>query len=322
MNADSDKILLYANDSALEETIILFQKHDGEFFGFIFSNHSSKFQQPKINAKETLRAFFIIDMKFKENDFLSLAERLALCNSKVKVGYYYPSNNSIKLQETFMQWLNPATKKKRCITDRYSKPLQVLFFGDSLVISFTWSFNMNLNREYFLDVDNFGKVSSGLVVSNFYNWDNEIKKILEAKKYDLAVFLIGANDDKGINIRDIFFPFGSKEWKILYEAKYNAILVQLIEKRIVPIIVTLPPVQSKILNQKYLVLNQIYRAVAEKYNFQLLDLPKFLGDRDQNFIPYLQFRDKKSIMRVDDGVHFTKLGAELMSQKLLELIYQ
>lgn len=322
MNADSEKILLYANDSAIGESLNTFLKFNEEFFGFIFSNHSSKFQQPKINVNESLRAFFIIDMKFKENDFLYLAERLALCNFNVKIGYNYSNNEANKLHENFTQWLNKASKKKSCNTDRYDKPLQVLFFGDSLVISFTWIFNANLNQKYFLDVDNFGKVSSGLVVSNFYNWNTEIEKILRAKKYDLAVFLIGANDDKGISIQDIFFPFGSKEWKILYAAKYNSILAQLVEKKIVPILVTLPPVQSKILNQKYLVLNQIYRAVAEKYNFQLLDLPKFLGDQDENFIAYMQFRDKKSLMRVDDGVHFTKLGAELMSKKLLELIYQ
>jgi lysophospholipase L1-like esterase len=322
LNADPDKILLFAGNAEIKDTLTLFQKHSQEFYGFIFANDSSKINQTFLNQPESIKAFFIVDMKQKENPFLVYAERLALCNSNVKIGYNYSNSDSILLKEKFLQWLNSNTSKKSCNSNRYAKPLRILFFGDSLVISFTWIFNANLNPEYFLEVDNFGKVSSGLVVSNFYNWNNEIKKILHTKKYDLAVFLIGANDDKGISIQDIFFPFGSKEWKILYEAKYNSMIAQLIENKIVPILVTLPPVQSKLLNQKYSVLNQIFRSVSEKYNFPFLDLPKFLGDRDQNFVSSLSFRDKKSLMRVDDGVHFTKLGAELMSQKLLELIYQ
>lgn len=322
LRVDSKKILIYATDSNIKDILNTFQKTGGDDFGFIFENKNIKFIPPEIIFEKLPKIFFLIDMRFKENEFLTFAERLALCNSQVQIGYYYSKMSSEINTSKFHIWLQGKTIIKKCNIKELAKPRKILFFGDSLVISFSWIFTEKLKDYYLLEYDNFGKVSSGLVVSKFYNWEIELGKILSVNKYDLAILFIGANDDKGISIQDIFFPFGSREWKILYAAKVKAILSQLLEKKIVPIIVTLPTVQSKLLNEKYTIINEIFRSIAENYGFKILDLSKFLGDGKGSFVSQLPFRDKLTLMRVEDGVHFTKKGAELMSQRLLELIFK
>ncbi len=253
--------------------------------------------------------YFILNEKSKLNDF---AERNSYCNSFTKLDYFKEFQNF-----DFGNWLN---KKNKINTNKIkTKTLDLLFFGDSLSISFVWNFTNQFNEDYHFKVDNFGKVSSGLVISTF-DWNKEIDKYLD-KNYNEAFILIGANDDQKIIHGFEIFSLGDENWNFEYSYRLKKLISKLKEKQIEPNFILLPTVRDKNRNLRYTKINSVIKKLCNEEKISCFEIDEFIGIKNQNYSETSIYRGKILPMRQADGIHLIPNSSKKISIPILKKIF-
>ncbi len=99
----------------------------------------------------------------------------------------------------------------------YGRKKRVLLVGDSMMMEGLGpTLHHRLRKRDNLDVHREGKYSSGLSRPDFYNWFENLPKMLEQYQPDLLIVSLGANDTQDIVIDKKRYFIDTKEWAELY----------------------------------------------------------------------------------------------------------
>ncbi|MDX1960808.1 MAG: DUF459 domain-containing protein [Leptospiraceae bacterium] len=218
----------------------------------------------------------------------------------------------------FCKSFESKTKK-----DLKNSPRKILFIGDSLVISFLWGFDKEFNQKNSILAENYGKVSSSLVYPKFYDWHKNLKDFLAKKKYDYAIIMIGANDDKGILDGNNFFSFKTEAWVKVYRELVRELIKILLDNQIKVFWVSLPPMGgSKKFQENMQFINRIAYSVYLEEDIEFIHSEEVLGNEVGEFTTYKILNGKKIPLRQEDRIHLlvpaAKLLTEFIFQKILE----
>ena len=86
---------------------------------------------------------------------------------------------------------------------------EILFIGDSHVEGMHQYFDSNIYS--------YGVRSSGLCRPDFYNWDYQLKKLIDKVHPKVVYILLGTNDNQSIRTQYGSFSFMSDKWKQYYK---------------------------------------------------------------------------------------------------------
>ena len=78
------------------------------------------------------------------------------------------------------------------------EPLRVQVFGDSQGYNIGYELKSATADNPLIDADFDAKVSSGLARPDFYNWPARVQESLVRNDADVAVIMVGANDDQSL----------------------------------------------------------------------------------------------------------------------------
>lgn len=265
-------------------------------------------------------------------DTLDIAQRLELCGGNVRKTVY-PKNSHDAWTETyqnpaFMEWLLSQKKKKQETENgngfSSSNPLKVLAVGDSLGVSFVWSFNEKFNKNHNIVFLNRSKVSSGLCHIQFYNWPAELEKILEKEKFHAGIVFMGANDTQSLLKEDgKSVPFRTDEWKKIYKERVLK-MADVFERHNLKVYwYGLPPMEPKRYHSEAMfVTARIEEASQESGKFLFIPSTFVLGDKKGNFTKTMHLSGRNEIIRADDGIHLSFTAANMLRDRLLQEIYK
>lgn len=157
--------------------------------------------------------------------------------------------------------------------------------------------------------------SSGLVNTRFYDWNDNVRKLLATGvKPDIALMMLGSNDAQDIVDGSNRHKPRSDEWAKIYKSRIEAIVKQFREKNIPLLWVGMPIMRGERLSGEMLSFNEIYRDTVQRAGGAYVDIwEAFVDDRNRFslFGPDLNGQIVK--LRTGDGVHFTAAGARKLA---------
>ncbi len=99
----------------------------------------------------------------------------------------------------------------------YIKKTKVLLIGDSMMMEgLGTGLQSLLSKRDDLVVVRVGRHSTGLVIPKYFDWPNELEKLLEKHNPDILIVSLGANDTQKIIIDNITYPIGTEDWINIY----------------------------------------------------------------------------------------------------------
>lgn len=160
------------------------------------------------------------------------------------------------------------------------------------------------------------KFATGLVRTDYYNWNKVAREFLRTHKPDVIFVIMGGNDNQTIRRRGKRYDPGTKAWRAEYGRLVSRFMSNFSASHTKARVywVSLPPVRSSKLNAAYRRLNGIYRSQAKRHGFHYVSVWKrFLTPSGA----YSSFGDNlngvKRRLRMDDGQHFTDDGRLLFA---------
>jgi hypothetical protein len=152
--------------------------------------------------------------------------------------------------------------------------------------------------------------SSGLVRADFYDWPAQLPALLEAEKPSAIAVMLGTNDRQALRDEKGAYEIRSDRWKELYVLRIEAFVNELKKKGVPVFLVGLPSMRIPRLSADLQYINEILREQAQRLGVYYIDIwDGFVGENDEfaMFGPALDGQRRR--LRVDDGVHFTRVGA-------------
>ncbi|ODA67481.1 hypothetical protein A7A08_01513 [Methyloligella halotolerans] len=190
--------------------------------------------------------------------------------------------------------------------DRY----RILVVGDSLADGLWSGLYRSFEDETNLEVVRKSKVSTGLVRTDRYNWNEALPELLEGeRKYQIAVVMFGANDAQNIRQDGEWYQPGSEGWRKVYSERVEQFLRTLREKNIATYWVGLPVMRTAQDNKDAEVMNDIFREKAFIYGTKFIETWAGFTDEAGRYSAYgPDMTGQQRRLRANDGVHFTMRG--------------
>ncbi|MFO1117812.1 MAG: SGNH family hydrolase [Beijerinckiaceae bacterium] len=159
------------------------------------------------------------------------------------------------------------------------------------------------------------KDSSGLVRDDFYDWQKNLREILNGpEKFDAVVVMIGSNDRQELRDGAGRHEPLSPRWRELYAARVDAFLAAIKEKNIPVFWVGMPIMRAEKYSSEIGQLNEIYRARVEAAGGGYVDVWDAFADENGKFSVFGPDVNGQTVkLRTSDGIHFTKPGARKLA---------
>lgn len=194
-------------------------------------------------------------------------------------------------------------------------------FGDSMADG-AWS---GLYRE--IGARNYGLFrfsthSIGLANYEYFDIAKEAEKSINEKSIQVAIIMVGTNDQRGINGRGLNVGYASPKWERNYEARISELIKTLKSKNIAIYWVGLPKMRDKINDVSANRLNQLFYKQAKLNNISFISTIKASSNEKGEFSMRLQLPNEKAPrnLRKSDGIHFEMDGYRLLAPPIIKMI--
>lgn len=193
----------------------------------------------------------------------------------------------------------------------------VLLVGDSMMQGVA-PYILKTFKKVHLHGINLSKHSTGLTYKNYFDWAKAIEEVFTIhNNIELIVVLLGANDPWTMKKN---IAFKSAKWEEIYLQRIEEILSIAQSHGARVVWYEVPSVREKSLNEKIIYLNSLYeRKVRE--NGELFLQSNGIVTQGGRYSAFIKNKKGKSVqVRIDDGVHFTALGYQIMANIFLNAL--
>jgi len=156
------------------------------------------------------------------------------------------------------------------------------------------------------------EAASGLVRDDYYNWQTQLAKLMEAApRPDMILVALGANDRQTLRLNGQAFDYGSEEWSKIYRQRVEKFTAQLGqgEPSLPWLWLGLPPFQKPQLSQFALALNGSYEEDVTKAGGHFVDIWRgFVDDKGVFNFSGHDINGQIARLRTSDGINFTAAG--------------
>lgn len=208
-----------------------------------------------------------------------------------------------------------------------ARPLRLWVAGDSLVVTPGESIVRALERtgavRAVTPVE--GRIATGLERPELFDWYERIRTQLRRLRPDAVVLSFGANDDNdymsGLPADVEIGDFGSPSWVREYRRRVAALMDVVARRGRLLFWIGLPITRDEGQSARFDVINRIVHDEAAKRRgrvFYVDTYTLFAGD-DGGYAEYLPDSTGGLVkVRAPDGVHFARLGGDLIAAAVLE----
>jgi uncharacterized protein len=167
-------------------------------------------------------------------------------------------------------------------------------------------------------------VSSGLSRPDFYDWPKRLRAQMKSFDPHVAVAMFGANDGQDVSYQGQVLKFDTPAWIALYHKRVGAamdILVGTNHRQVWW--VGMPIMRPGAYHPGVIeTLNTVYKVEAAKRpDVHWVDTYRMFADKNGHYQDYLPGRSGQTeLMRQQDGIHFTRAGADVAAKAVLDQI--
>jgi hypothetical protein len=189
------------------------------------------------------------------------------------------------------------------------RPLVIGVFGDSLGDGVWWGLDHQLHTDKTFQVIRFSRAATGLSNYQFVNIHDVAVGQLASQPVDIAVVMVGANDEQGIVEDGKVYPFGTPGWLTVYQRRISDLVALLRQHDAAIYWVGLPKMKKQPYDAKAQFLNGVYEREAGALGFTFIPTVAVTSDAHGDYSDYLpDGGDPHRLMRANDGIHMTMAG--------------
>jgi hypothetical protein len=190
-----------------------------------------------------------------------------------------------------------------------SRPISIAVVGDSLANDLARGMEALYGNRNDIRIIKHTRFATGLVRTDYFDWQDSIRDLLGQSNPDIVVVLIGGNDHQQIRTDTARFEPFSKEWVFEYSRRVATFMTPLRKERARIYWIGLPAVRSPSLSRSYQMMNFIYRKEAQRHGFKYVSIWDAFLDRSGAYSSFGQsLSGVKRQLRENDGMHFTEPG--------------
>ena len=283
---------------------------------FLKSFSSTPFASPEI--KQAARQIEIDGFRKSEQDFWSKIKDINFDTLPKK-----SENSPVKTATQSTVLPQKPAKKTTAAKPKLTVPYRkFLFIGDSVMFDLGTQLQYSLKEKYNIaDTKIDYKASSGLNRIDYYDWYARTSQIIKDYRPDVVIVLFGGNDTQDITdsqgkYRAILTP----EWQQVYQErvqKYAKLLDSSSVRKVYWVGQSISNKSSYI--KAFPIMNDIYKT-ASKSSSKI----EFISTWDRfaeagKFVPVVADKlGKRGYVKVNDGVHFTSHGAQIISDVIVD----
>ena len=186
---------------------------------------------------------------------------------------------------------------------------RVYIFGDALAAGLENGLQEAFSETPTVEIVNAANPGSGLVRTDYYDWEKAIGDILAEQKVDIAVIMLGSNDRQQMRLESGRVSIRSESWQQTYIQRVDAILAQFAGKNIPVYWVGMPIMRSANYGTDMAYLNEIFQARASRAGARYVDTWNGFADQDGKYSssgPDVNGKIRR--LRAENGIHLTKHG--------------
>ena len=199
------------------------------------------------------------------------------------------------------------------------QPIAYWYGGDSLSQGFGRSLERLAGDDAKSTVSGKGVISTGLARPDVFDWSATFDLAITHTKINVAVILLGANDDQDMETTDDTVGFGTPAWATEYRRRVAALMARADQSAVRLLWIGLPPVRQGTLDTKLKVIDGIIRDEATRHhNTTYIDLRAEVGSPEGGYDPYCHDEGSSQVLcRSNDGVHFTDTGYDRLAKLVM-----
>lgn len=198
---------------------------------------------------------------------------------------------------------------------------RVLLMGDSMMRGLSHTTEKALAKVPGVESRTFTSIGSGLARLDAFDWMAKIDELCKEFKPDTVLVALGANDKQPMQTASGVVETGSAGWAEEYARRTGEVMDRLIKGGATCVIwMGLPDMRSEKHDADCKEINRISQAEAAKRpQVVWVDMGKIISRKPGTYSPYFIGQDgRPQMVRDPDGVHLSRVGAEMVSQALIK----
>ena len=195
----------------------------------------------------------------------------------------------------------------------FARPVTVAVVGDSIANELGRGMQALYARSRNVHVVKRTKFSTGLVRTDYFNWNAALRRYLRDHRADKIVVVMGGNDRQNIMVGHRKLHRFSPAWQRNYERRVARFMQILKRARAEVYWVGLPQVESGQMTRDYGILNSIYRREAKRHGFTYVSIWRNFTNSKGAYTSYASVGGNRARVRKKDGLHFTDIGSQVLA---------
>jgi hypothetical protein len=211
---------------------------------------------------------------------------------------------------TLVTALGPVAAQAQGITlSARKQPITVAVVGDSMANDLGSGMEDLFARGNNVQVLKKTQYATGLVRTDYFDWNETIRGFLNQHDPDVIVVLIGGNDHQPIRMDDRRLDPLTRPWIAEYQKRVSQFMRNIKRERAKVYWVGLPAVRSDSLSRAYHLMNKVYRYEARRYGFRYVSIWDEFLSPDGGYTSFGESLEGVTRrLRKNDGMHFTDSG--------------
>jgi hypothetical protein len=199
----------------------------------------------------------------------------------------------------------------------------IVVFGDSQAQGVAAALQRMFLRDRSYHVIDKAVAGTALSQKLQYDWVDSIDKWLAAEHADVAILMFGGNDRLAVRLEagGKAIAYKSDAWKAMYNERLAGVLGLFATAKVPVIWLGQPIARESGYATDMSFLNELYAAATKTAGADYLPLWTVIADDDGNYAAYGKALDGETKrLRLDDGIHFTPAGYDIVAVKVREQI--
>ncbi len=206
-------------------------------------------------------------------------------------------------------------------TPTAAAPLRLWVGGDSLAAGPSWAVFLDAVATGVIKPQAEYQVGTGLVRNEFWDWPKHMDAVVRARNPQISIFMMGANDDQGIDVNGTAVRPPDQAWVDEYRRRVDSLMESMTAGGRKLIWIGMPPMRDAVYSQSMQLVDQIFQQESAKHRrvtyldaWTLFSAPGAPG----TYAQYLPNESGESTnMRLDDGIHLDVEGSQYLSRTVM-----
>lgn len=173
-----------------------------------------------------------------------------------------------------------------------------------------------------LSVHRLGKLGTGLVRDDVFDWPAEIARLMEAHRPQLVVAQFGGNDAQPMLVDGARVAVGTPAWDTAYSQRLQDLTRQIQGGGALPVFVGMPVMRDAGFTGRIERLNGVTQRAVQGAGGRYVSTWDLAANPDGSYRVQVEVDGRRSLMRLEDGIHFSRPGAKYMATELMTRLEQ